>query len=222
MTTFVTQVIIDNILTHNTSPEHILKLTQDRFKEKTTKIEKLKQGGIIFTPQEAKHIDYLQDIQNYPTNIYGTQLYIHTTKDNNNIQNEQPWLCINQVKHDPQNDARLLNELRQTLTERQDDTGPTITIQGLHRQRKGMLNSSLVKFKTTTDAATHYLLNNILTHQQRTLTIRIYIHKTQIQCMHCYHIGHTHKHCTNANKCVRCGENCPKENCIKDKKMCKL
>ena len=216
MSSFTTQVIIDNITTATTTDDIILETT-NIFKNKIKDINKLKKGGIIITPSHKDHITDITDIKNYPTETYGHNLYVHTT---NNDNTRQPWLCINRLPYVQDNDEQQLNEIRDALNNITGEVGMKIEIIGLHRKYKGPLPTSLLLYKTTTRPAQDYLLNNTIDYKQNKLRTRLYINKTQIQCTNCNRLGHTKTNCTNEYKCVRCGESCPLNNCQNKNKRC--
>ena len=213
MSSFITQVIIDNI----TTTDDIILETTNIFKNKIKDINKLKKGGIIITQSHKDHITDITDIKNYPTETYGHNLYVHTT---NNDNTRQPWLCINRLPYVQDNDEQQLNEMRDALNNITDEVGRKIEIIGLHRKYKGPLPTSLLLYKTTTRPAQDYLLNNTIDYKQNKLRTRLYINKTQIQCTNCNRLGHTKTNCTNEYKCVRCGESCPLNNCQNKNKRC--
>ena len=203
MSSFTTQVIIDNIITTTTTDDIILETT-NIFTNKIKDINKLKKGGIIITP--SHHITDLMDIKNYPTETCGHNLYLHTT---NNDNTRQSWLYINRLPYVQDNDEQQLNEIRDVLNNITDEVGRKIDIIGLHRNYKGPLPTSLLLYKTTTIPAQDYLLNNTIDYKQNKLKTRLYINKTQI---------HIKSNCTNEYKCVRCEESCPLNNCQNKKK----
>ena len=103
--TFLPQIIIDNIRT-NKSHDEIRTITDITFKNKINKVTIVKRGGLLITPSHTDHIPFITDINNYPTNTYGTNIYIHLTKHNADTTETLPWLCINQVNFDINNDAK--------------------------------------------------------------------------------------------------------------------
>ena len=111
MSSFTTQVIIDNITTTTTTARHNTSNDQTFIKNKIKDINKLTKGGIIITPSHKDHITDITDIKNYPTETYGHNLYVHTT---NNDNTRQPWLCINRLPYVQDNDEQQLNEIRDT------------------------------------------------------------------------------------------------------------
>ena len=213
---FIKQIIIDNIKPNT----DILNITRNILKDKLKDIRQLNKGGLIITPSDATHIAYIANVNTYPTDNYGDKLYIHITTENTDTTDKHPWLCINQVPFDKPNEQQTLTDIYNTITNTTDINGNYIQIYGLHRKLKGPLATSLMLFKTTTQDATDYLLNNNIPHMQRTLTTRLHINKTQIQCTRCHKLGHTHKHCINTYTCVRCGEDCPPQNCKNNYKKC--
>ena len=149
-------------------------------------------------------------ITNYPTASYGRNLYIHKT---NNDNNQQPWLCINQVPYEQDKDEQKLEDIRNRLNNTTDGLGDKISIIGLHRKYRGLLPTTLLLYKTETATAQNYLLNNDIRHNQHKLKTRLYIHKTQMQCTNCNKLGHKKTHCKNNYRCVKCGKNFPLNNC---------
>ena len=129
-------------------------------------------------------------------------------------------MCINRLPYVQDNDEQQLNEIRDALNNITDEVGRKIEIIGLHRKYKGPLPTSLLLYKTTTRPAQDYLLSNTIDYKQNKLRTRLYINKTQIQCTNCNRLGHTKTNCTNEYKCVRCGENCPLNNCQNKNKRC--
>ena len=151
MSSFTTQVIIDNITTTTTTDDIILE-TINIIKSKIKDINKLKKGGIIITPSHSHHITDLTDMKNYPTETYGRNLYLQTT---NNDNTRQPWLCINRLPYLQDNDEQQLNEIRDVLNNITDEVGRKIYI-------ICPLPTSLLLYKTTTIPAQDYLLNNTI------------------------------------------------------------
>ena len=209
MSSFTTQIIIDNITTTQTTAD-LIEQTKSIFTDKIKDIKQLQKGGLIITPSHAEHIHDLTDITHYPTASYGRNLYIHKT---NNDNNQLPWLCINQIPYEQDKDEQKLEDIRNKLNETTDGTGGKIGIIGLHRKYRGQLPTTLLLYKTETATAQDYLLNNDIRHNQHKLKTRLYIHKTQIQCTNCNKLGHTKNKCKNNYRCVRCGEKCPPNNC---------
>ena len=83
MSSFITQIIIDNITTTQTTAD-LIEQTKSIFTDKIKDIKKLQKGGLIITPSHAEHIHDLTDITHYPTASYGRNLYIHKTNNDNN------------------------------------------------------------------------------------------------------------------------------------------
>ena len=121
---------------------------------------------------------------------------------------------------DAEQDEQLLDIIRETLSKLRDDVGNSVKIVGLHRKYKGKLPTPLILLKTETAAAQQYLLNNDFELQQHTLKTRLYIPKTELQCTNCHTLGHTKHTCKNEHKCVRCGQDCPIDNCTNKYKKC--
>ena len=216
MSTFITQIIIDNIQTKQTTDE-IRQITTDVFKNKINKITQLKRGGLLVIPSHTEHIQHLTDPTNYPTELCVRIIYIHKT-DNN--RDKQPWLCINKVTYDKDKDEQTLNELRDKLNEQQDEGGNDIRIRGLHRKFRGPLPTTLILFKTNSTTGQNFLHNTDIDQQQRQLTARLYIQQTRQQCTNCHSLGHSTSTCTNNNICVRCGKDCPTNKCNSNYKKC--
>ena len=203
-----TAIIIDNVSLKYTQKRKTDEL-KEIFQDISTDIKFLKKGGIVITTDTPRGINKLLKEENYDVEIFGENIYIHLALDT------RPWLCVNKFKP-----GKNINIIKETI-ENQKTTSGNIKIEGIHRKKKGQLETSLILFKTTDDLSEQHLLTNSLNIENERYTVRRYIHEQQIRCTNCQKIGHLAKTCKDQPKCVRCaGGKCEKNNCKETFRKC--
>ena len=206
----IPQIIIDNITT-KLNQDQLTTQTKEIFKNKIKDIKFLKRGGMVITPSDPAATNSILKPDNYPTDTFGQDPYIHLTKDKTDLR---PWLCVNQVAYNQDNEHQTLQNIKQKLRDiKTKFNDNNIIIEGIHRKFKGQLPTTLILFKTTEDISQNELLKNKIAYNNQILNIRMYIDKRQIQCTNCQKIGHLKKQCKNKHACVRCGKSCPPSAC---------
>ena len=73
----------------------------------------------MLTPLTHADVNRLLKPQHYPQNTFGPNLYLHLPEE---ITDTRPWLCINQVPYDENNEDNTLNTIKDKLTEIQIET----------------------------------------------------------------------------------------------------
>ena len=149
------KVIIDNIYTA-LSQTQIIKTIYNIHKGHIHQIKPLKRGGLVLTPLTHADVNRLLKPQHYPQNVFGPNIYLHLPEE---ITDTRPWLCINQVPYDENNEDKTLNTIKDKLTEIKIETlGTNIEIEALHRKITH-LPSTLILFKTTDKIQENTLLD---------------------------------------------------------------
>ena len=212
----IRKVIIDNIQTTKPTRE-IIKILYNTNRHYISKIEPLNKGGLKITPESYAGMNALLKIDKYPKDIFGPNIYLHLA----DITDTRPWLCLNKVTYNQQEEKSTLENIKEQITETHIDTiGENIKIEGLHRKYT-QLPTSLILFKTTDKIAQDKLLNTKIKINNEIHQIRLYIEKTQNQCTKCRKIGHLKKECKNKFVCPRCASQyCAPMNCQNNFKKC--
>ena len=136
---------------------------------------------------------------NYPTEVFGTNLYIHLAGK----ADTRPWLCINQIPTSLS--IQKIEELK----------NKNIGTEGIHRKTNGTLTSTLILFKVENERVEKKILHTKLTIGNTTTTIRKYLNINTIRCTNCQKLGHLNRGCKNVRRCVRCADtNCPQGACL--------
>lgn len=203
-------VIIDNIKSTK-NPTQITNIIKELHKDDITNIRTLKKGGIEITPKTHASLNKIMKTELYPTNIFGTDIYIHMT----GVTDLRPWLVINQVPYNNTTEQDTLQHIKQQLTATKTTyTNKLIPIEGLHRKHNISNPTTLILFKTNDEISQQTLLNTKIHINNKIHTIRLYIDKTQTQCTKCKQIGHLKGTCPNKAACGKCSSTtCPVGKC---------
>ena len=119
---------------------------------------------MILTPSGHVALNSIMKPDKYPTETYGHDLYIHLTEDKTDLR---PWLCLNQITYNKDNEHQTLLDIKQTITNTKTyHNDKNIQIEGLHRKCKGRLTTTLILFKTTDDIAQNKLLATKIQHNK--------------------------------------------------------
>ena len=169
-------------------------------------IQHLKKGGIVLTPEPSPssdshhHANKMLQPSNYPTEVFGTNLYIHLADK----ADTRPWLCINQIPP-----SLTIQKIEVELKNK------NIGTEGIHGKTNGTLTSTLILFKVENERAEKKILHTKLTIGNATTTIRKYLNINTLRCTNCQKLGHLNRGCKNVRRCVRCADtNYPQGACL--------
>ena len=128
-----------------------------------------------------------------PSILWTTHLHPHCT------QRQRPRYCINRIPldmHDPL--------IRTVLENHRTPSGHSIDPEGIHRNTKGPLPTTLYIFKVMDSTTGKSITDTDITIDGKQYRIRKFIQSGILRCTKCQGFGHLWKGCNKPKKYVRC------------------
>ena len=106
--------------------------------------------------------------------------------------------------------------IRTALENHRTPSGHSIDPEGIHRNTKGPLPTTLYIFKVKDSTTGKSITDTDITIDGKQYRIRKFIQSGILRCTKCQGFGHLWKGCNKPKKCVRCsGPNCEVGDCKK-------
>ena len=197
-------IIVDNITIHHTQAETLTQLTTQFHGIGITKTSFLPRGGLSLTPSKPKDANTILCHEKWDLTFFGPHIYIHLAH-----KDLRPWYCINKIPLDMHDSV-----IRTAIENFRTPSGHPIDPEGIHRNTKGPLPTTLYIFKVKDSTTGQSITNTDISIDGKLFRIRKFIQSGILRCTKCQGFGHLWKGCKQPKKCVRCsGLNCEVGDC---------
>ena len=204
-------IIIDNITIPHTQSETFAQLHKQFHNIEITKTQFLVRGGLALTPRNPKDANTILSREKWDLAFFGPHIYIHIAH-----KDQRPWYCINRIPLDMHDSL-----IRTALENHRTPSGHSIDPEGIHRNTKGPLPTTLYIFKVKDSTTGKSITDTDITIDGKQYRIRKFIQSGILRCTKCQGFGHLWKGCNKPKKCVRCsGPNCEVGDCKKTLRKC--
>ena len=187
-------IIIGNITIPHTQSETFAQLHKQFHNIEITKTQFLVRGGLTLTPRNPKDANTILSRGKWDLAFFGPHIYIHIAH-----KDQRPWYYISRISLDMHDSL-----IRTALENHRTPSGHSIDPEGIHRNTKGPLPTTLYIFKVKDSTTEKSITETDIAIYGKQYRIRKFIQSGILRCTKCHGFGHLWKRCNKPKTCVRC------------------